>query len=100
MQFGDLAHAHRDASLPAAEHNVTALLYVNEPWESAFAGETVFFDDDEEARLAVLPKAGRLLLFTAAILHVGRPPSRLVWGQRFTTAIKFVGTPHTHTVAG
>ena len=70
---------------------MTALVYSNGEWDSSCAGETIFFSDDrEDARLAVLPRPGRLLLFAAPLLHVGRAPSRLFWGQRFTTAIKFV----------
>ena len=93
MLFGDVAHAHRDAAKCEQQHeeNVTALVYSNGEWDSSCAGETIFFSDDrEDARLAVLPRPGRLLLFAAPLLHVGRAPSRLFWGQRFTTAIKFV----------
>ena len=94
MTFGDVAYMHRDgerASEPERD-NVTALLYPNEAWDSSLAGETVFFSEQEDAREVVLPKPGRLLLFTASVQHVGRPPSRLFWGQRFTLAIKFTVT--------
>ena len=58
-----------------------------------------FFDGeatagDATARLSVLPKPGRLLLFDSTVPHVGRAPSRLFWGQRLTIAIKFVPVVH------
>ena len=85
MQFGDVAHIHRDGG----HESVTALLYPNEQWDASLSGETMFFAEDEAARHAVLPRPGRLLLFVAFIKHCGRPPSRLFWGQRLTLAIKF-----------
>ena len=71
-----VAHVHRDANGPDAGKNVTALLYPNSEWDASCAGETVFFSEAEDARVAVLPRPGRLLLFVASILHVGRAPSR------------------------
>ena len=85
MMFGDVAHIHRDGG----PSSVTALLYPNEKWHPSLSGETMFFTEEEETAHAVLPKPGRLLLFVGSIKHCGRPPSRLLWGQRFTLAIKF-----------
>jgi SM-20-related protein len=87
MQFGDVAHVHRDSN---RHECVTALLYPNEAWDPSLAGETCFYAEDEAVRLAVLPRPGRLVLFVSSMQHVGRPPSRLFWGQRLTLAIKFV----------
>ena len=39
--------------------------------ESGYAGETLFFDEADDAVDAVLPKPGRLLLFVASIKHCG-----------------------------
>ena len=104
MQFGDVALVHRDSQPPddtrACHESVTALLYPNQGWESAYAGETVFFDEDDEEVDAVLPQKGRLLLFVASIKHCGRAPSRLFWGQRFTLAIKFVAAPRMRSGGG
>ena len=85
MSFGDVSYIHRDGG----PENVTALLYPNEEWRPEYSGETVFFDEAEELREAVLPAPGRLLMFVASIKHVGRPPSRVFWGHRYTLAIKF-----------
>jgi SM-20-related protein len=98
MAFGDCALMHRDAERrsgvpdPSVE-NVTALFYANPSWETGYAGETVFFSEAGDAVEVVLPRPGRLLLFAASIQHVGRPPSRLFWGQRYTLAIKFAAQP-------
>lgn len=91
MTFGDAAFMHRDAERVrrGEADNVTALLYPPEKWDTSLAGETIFFSEANDAIDAVLPRPGRLLLFTASIQHCGRPPSRLYWGQRFTLAIKF-----------
>ena len=88
MMFGDVAHIHRDGG----HEGCTALLYANERWDPSLSGETMFFSEQEQARHAILPKPGRLLLFVASIKHCGRPPSRIFWGQRLTLAIKFVPT--------
>lgn len=93
MGFGDHAHMHRDSSGEANDANVTALLYPNPNWDSSYAGETVMFTEDSDATEVIQPRPGRLLLFRASVQHVGRPPSRLFWGQRFTLAIKFVAGP-------
>lgn len=104
MAFGDCALMHRDserrgnassgdAATSSSIENVTALFYANPDWETGYGGETVFFSESGDAVEAVLPRPGRLLLFAASIQHVGRPPSRLFWGQRYTLAIKFVAQP-------
>eukprot|EP00966_Prymnesium_polylepis_P044621 1034147-Prymnesium_polylepis.1 len=85
MTFGDVSYIHRDGG----PENVTSLLYANEDWAAEWSGETCFFSDASELREAVLPAPGRLLMFVASIQHVGRPPSRLFWGHRYTLAIKF-----------
>ena len=94
MCFGDVAFMHRDSENRKATggfvDNVTALLYPNQAWDTSYSGETVFFSEESDAREVVLPKPGRLIFFAASLQHVGRPPSRLFWGVRFTLAIKFV----------
>jgi len=86
LLFGDVAFAHRDA---LDERHVTALAYPNPEWAHEFGGETLFYDEHGEIVDAVEPWPGRLVLFKGTILHKGSPPSRLVWGTRFTTAFKF-----------
>ena len=85
-----VSHVHRDASGEREEQCVTALMYPNAEWDSSWSGETVFFNEADLVKLAVMPKPGRLVLFVSSMKHVGRPPSRLFFGQRFTMAVKFV----------
>lgn len=67
---------------------LTALWYVCGRWDFEWGGETVFFDANRDARAAVSPKPGRLAVFDAEILHVGRSPNRICQPPRDTLAIK------------
>jgi SM-20-related protein len=84
--FGDLLLTHVDA-LPEARE-LTALWFLAERWDTEWGGETLFYDSDGDAQLAVSPKPGRLLLFDGAIRHAGKPPNRNCFVSRFTFAIK------------
>ena len=59
LRFGDNPVAHRDTYDPTKK-DVTLLLYLNPSWHLNFAGETVYFDEQGEIELAVLPKFRRL----------------------------------------
>jgi SM-20-related protein len=83
---GDLLLTHVDA-LPGARE-LTALWFVAERWDTEWGGETLFYDDQGDAQIAVSPKPGRLLLFDGAIRHAGKPPNRNCYVPRFTLAIK------------
>lgn len=91
VMYGDAAFAHRDAN--DSDH-VTALVYPNPDWSSELGGETVFYDENGEAVLAVEPRPGRVCIFHGCIQHKGSPPSRLFWGSRYTTAFKFAPVTH------
>lgn len=86
--YGDMYHVHRDCS----EHrnHVTVLYYVNTDWRADWGGETIFYDDDEEAQLVVSPKAGRLVISRGAILHRGTVPTRACHEERYTIAYKLL----------
>jgi hypothetical protein len=84
--FGDTLLTHVDA-LPNARE-LTALWFLCESWDSDWGGETLFYDDNNEAQIAVSPKPGRLLLFDGAIRHAGKPPNRNCPVSRYTFAIK------------
>lgn len=86
ISFGDAAFVHRDSG--DAEH-VTVLVYPNPEWGSELGGETIFYDESGEIVDAVEPCPGRVCLFRGNILHKGSPPTRLLWGTRYTTAWKF-----------
>jgi hypothetical protein len=84
--FGDSYYAHRDCS--AHEKHVTALYYANLDWHVDWGGETIYYNDQEDAELAVLPRPGRLVVARGAILHRGTVPSRICFEERFTLAYK------------
>ena len=86
--YGDIYYAHRDCS--AHRNHVTVLYYVNLEWQTDWGGETIFYDDDNEAQLVVAPKAGRMVISRGAILHRGTVPTRACHEERFTIAYKLL----------
>jgi SM-20-related protein len=86
--YGDTYYAHRDCS--AHRSHVTVLYYVNLEWQTDWGGETIFYDDDNEAQLVVAPKAGRMVISRGAILHRGTVPTRACHEERFTIAYKLL----------
>jgi len=84
--YGDSYYLHRD-SLPEEQH-VTALYYANLEWQPDWGGETIYYNDDEDAELAITPRPGRLVIARGAILHRGNVPSRSCYEERYTLAYK------------
>lgn len=84
--FGDVLLTHVDA-LPNTRE-LTALWFLCERWDTEWGGETLFYDANGDAQLAVSPKPARLLLFDGAIRHAGKPPNRNCPVGRYTFAIK------------
>ncbi|WP_369928822.1 hypothetical protein [Xanthomonas sp. NCPPB 2632] len=72
LTYGLEGKIHTDST---HENDITAIIYTNEFWADAWAGETVFFLPGRET-LAVTPVPGRLVLFNGTIPHVARSPSR------------------------
>lgn len=90
--YGDIYYTHRDCS--AHRNHVTALYYVNTEWRPDWGGETIFYDDNNEAQLIVTPKAGRVVVARGAILHRGTVPTRACHEERYTIAYKLLsGNP-------
>ena len=79
---GDAYYMHRDHS------SVTVLYYANLKWEPDWGGETIYFDDDGDARIVISPKPGRLVVARGAILHRGNVPTRDCPEARLTIAYK------------
>jgi SM-20-related protein len=84
--FGDGYYTHRDCELQ--ERHVTALYYANTEWQTDWGGETIYFNDQEDAELVVSPKPGRLVIARGAILHRGGVPARVCHEERYTLAYK------------
>lgn len=85
--YGDLQFPHRDC---APGTGVTALLFANAVWKTEWTGETLFFNDDGDARCAVSARPGRILIFDGSILHRAGVPSREVFEPRLTVAFKYL----------
>jgi hypothetical protein len=84
--FGDAYFIHRDCD--PALRNVTVLYYANLNWHSDWGGETIYYNEDFEAEIAVTPRPGRLVVSRGAILHRGGVPSRICHEERLTIAYK------------
>jgi SM-20-related protein len=84
--FGDVLLTHVDAQPEPRE--LTALWYLCESWDTEWGGETLFYDTNGDARIAVSPKPARLVLFDGAIRHAGKAPNRNCPIGRYTFAVK------------
>ena len=84
--FGDSYYAHRDCGVQ--EQHVTALYYANLVWNIDWGGETIYYNDEEEAEIVVTPRPGRLVIARGAVLHRGNVPTRICYDQRYTLAYK------------
>lgn len=71
--YGTEGTIHRDSRL---SENITHLIYINDKWEANWAGETVFFNDEDDIIRAILPKPGRLVEFEGDIRHAARSVSK------------------------
>jgi hypothetical protein len=84
--YGDSYYAHRDCA--AQEQHVTALYYANLEWHPDWGGETIYYNDQEDAELVVTPRRGRLVIARGAVLHRGNVPTRSCYEERYTLAYK------------
>ena len=84
--YGDSYFVHRDS--PEDRRDVTVLYYANLIWQPDWGGETIFYNDDNDAVLAVSPRPGRVVVSRAAILHRGTVPTRVCYEERLTIAYK------------
>jgi hypothetical protein len=80
--YGDAYHMHRDLSA------TTVLYYANLAWETDWGGETIYFDDNNDAQIVVSPMRGRLVVARGAILHRATVPTRDCPVERLTIAYK------------
>jgi SM-20-related protein len=85
LRYGDVCLAHNDSHPPS----LTTLYYANDRWPDEWGGETLFFGKTGDARLAVAPRPGRLVLFDGRLQHRGGPPSRVCNEGRLTVAVKY-----------
>jgi len=84
--YGDSYYVHRDCA--AHEQHVTVLYYANLEWKPDWGGETIYYNDEEDAELAITPRPGRLVVARGAVLHRGNVPTRNCYEERYTLAYK------------
>jgi Rps23 Pro-64 3,4-dihydroxylase Tpa1-like proline 4-hydroxylase len=89
LQYGDSGFVHTDGDI-LPEHNVTAtvLVYLNAVWEPNWFGETIFYNDNNDAEAVVSPNHKRIVIFDGSIKHSARPPSRICSFRRMNLVIK------------
>lgn len=84
--YGDMYYPHRDCR--PDQNVITVLYYANPEWKADWGGETIFYNDEEEAEVVISPRGGRIVAFHGAILHRGGVPSRICYEERLTVAYK------------
>lgn len=84
--FGEMLFTHTDCVPGGTE--LTCLWYITPEWNVEWGGETMFFNSQMDAEVAVSPKPGRLVVFDGNITHAGRPPNRICYAPRYTLALK------------
>lgn len=72
--FGVEGYIHKDSKFAEDE---TCVIYYEKDWKPEYAGETVFFNEDDDVIKAVLPRYGRMTIFPGNIPHAGRGVSRI-----------------------
>lgn len=82
--YGTEGYPHTDSNYSG---DITAMVYLNDLWDRAWAGETVFFDEQEIVK-SVMPKYGRLVLFHSEMLHAARSVSRVCPDARIVFVVK------------
>ena len=80
--YGDAYYVHRDCA--AYERHVTALYYANLEWQPDWGGETIYYNDDEDAEFVISPRPGRLVIARGAMLHRGHVPIRSCYEERYS----------------
>src|SRR5690349_7907552 len=80
--YGDSYYMHRDCA--PHERHVTALYYANLEWQPDWGGETIYYNDEEDAEFAITPRPGRLVIARGAILHRAHVPIRSCYEERYT----------------
>lgn len=79
----EISYPHKDMC------HTTCLIYTNRDYHIKYGGETIFYDEDEDAHYAVSPKPGRAVFFDGWLLHKATSFNHLYQkGYRHTIAYK------------
>lgn len=89
--FGTEGYIHTDTERPEDQ---TCVIYLNKEWDVNWGGETSFYSLDRSAvLLSVIPKIGRMVVFSGAIPHCAKPLTRICNKSRTTLMFKFAVDP-------
>jgi hypothetical protein len=89
--FGIEGTIHTDT---AHDNQMTCVIYMNKNWSPYWGGETSFYDYDiTDVMRSVLPRFGRMVLFSGNIPHCARAVSRTCDKSRMTLMFKFTMDP-------
>ena len=86
ITYGDQTFAHYDSE---NFENISVLYYANESWKNEWNGETVFYSEDMEPKVAIGVKPGRVIVFGGGVYHRAGVPSRLCPDVRLTLSVRF-----------
>lgn len=89
LREGNSPGIHCDAPYFVPD-NDTVIVYLNPHWDPEWGGETVFFDDDLDAKHIVQPRPGRVCIFDGRIPHTGRPPTPKFKHNRYIMSFKYM----------
>ncbi len=84
--FGTDGWPHTDTDRTSEQ---TVILYLTEPWNPAWSGDTALFDDKGDVTHSVLPRPNRMFSFPSNLLHAPRPLARAYMGLRVVLVAKF-----------
>tara|TARA_B100000085_G_scaffold62069_1_gene54862 strand:+ start:288 stop:800 length:513 start_codon:yes stop_codon:yes gene_type:complete len=68
--------------------HTTCLIYLNADYDIAYGGETIFYEDEQNAHYAVTPHPGRAVFFDGMLTHKATSFNHLYNGYRHTIAYK------------
>ena len=95
LKYNDSPGIHCDAPYHV-DDQCTVLVYLNAEWRPDWGGETIFYDDQLEAKRIVTPKPGRIVIFDGRIPHTGRPPTPKYMFNRYILAFKYMNKDTRH----
>jgi len=86
---GDQTFIHTDNG---GELGVSIMTYlgIEDDWNPNWGGETMFYNEQLEPELAVLPKKGKIIIFDSRINHVGKPPNKILFNSRYSLVAKYM----------
>ena len=92
FKSNDCPSAHIDTN---NSNDRTILYYPMKSWNYNLGGETVFYNSEGDITHSIIPKPGRIIIFSSNILHSARPPYSNFFGLRLSVAFKYEYSPNT-----